>query len=152
MKFLKGILFSTVCLAAACTSDKEIKGDIAAKAKSEISFIGVNYTVKKKIVTLTGACPSELSKQKVLQAVKGIAVIDGVVDRIRIAPVLLTYDIPMKLRVDSLLGQHPQVLGMVKSHEITLYGYATRKEVEKLMPAIAKLHPEAVHNLITLQN
>ncbi|RVU02479.1 BON domain-containing protein [Mucilaginibacter limnophilus] len=151
MKLIKGILFATVCVSAACTSDIDIKGDITAKAKTEISFAAVNYTVKNKTVTLSGTCPSEISKQKVLQAVKGIAVVNSVIDRIKIAPVLITYDMPMKQQVDSVLGQHPQVLGTVKNHEVTLYGYATRKEVEKIMPAVAKLHPEAVHNLITLQ-
>lgn len=152
MKYIVNALsvLGIALLAGCSTTDKEIKADIAIKAKTEIGFTGVNYTVQNKVVTLTGICPSEPSRQKVLLAVKGIAVIDSIIDRISIAPIQLTADLPIKQQVDSVLSSYPRVTGSVMQSQVTLTGYASHKEADKLLPAINKLKPAAVNNQINL--
>ena len=96
-------------LIAGCTScskdhrDKEIKADLTTKAKNELNFAAVNYTVEDGIVTLTGKCSSEKSKSEAEQAVKGINIVKGIINKIIVAPVILNADLPLKQAVDSVL-------------------------------------------------
>ncbi|GAA4904644.1 hypothetical protein [Mucilaginibacter defluvii] len=90
MKFLinqtamSTLLLLACATLASCTSDSEIKEDLAAKAKTEIGFAGLTYTVQNKIGTLSRDCPAEESRQKVLKTDQGIAIIDSIINHIRI--------------------------------------------------------------------
>lgn len=91
--FLKHPVFFLLMLIAVCTScskehrDREIKADLTTKAKNELNFAAVNYTVDDGIVNLTGKCGSEKSKQEAEETVKGINIVNGIVNKIVVAPV-----------------------------------------------------------------
>jgi hypothetical protein len=148
-KMKPGIVFLTIVgLAFGCTTDKDIKADIASKVKSDINFAAVNYSVENKIVTLTGTCPSLKSNQKVEEAIKSIHVIKGLVNNIKISPVVLNADLPLKQGVDSLLADYPTVQAQVRHDTVELYGKAGKQMISKLLPAISQLHPVNVQTKI----
>jgi len=144
-----GILVFTVTLAYSCTTDKEIKADIATKAKTDINFAAVNYSVENKIVTLTGSCPSQKSVQQVAQTIKSINVISGLINNIKVAPVTLDENLPLKQAVDSLLADYPTVQANVNQGTVELYGKAPKQMVDKLLPEVYKLHPVGIQTKIT---
>ncbi len=137
--------------AAGCTTDKEIKQDIAVKAKTEVSFAGVTYTVKNKVVTLSGTCSSEKAHQKVLSTVRSIHVVSDVNDGLSIAPVELNEDMLFKQSVDSILGAYPQVFSDVQHLKVTLKGNASTEEMLKLLPALKKINPVGINNQVLVQ-
>lgn len=126
--------------------DKEIKADIAAKAKSEISLAAVNYTVENSVVTLTGKCSSEKSKSEAEQTIKGINIIKGIVNQIEVAPVVLTTSFPLKQAVDSVLKTYPTVKADVKGDTIVLEGKAQSKDAGKILAGLRPLHPRKIEN------
>ncbi|MVN92801.1 BON domain-containing protein [Mucilaginibacter aquatilis] len=150
MKVLLAIMAAVALSLTACTTDSNIKADIAVKAQTEVAFMGVNYAVKDKVVTLTGVCPSYKSKQIVLQTVKSIHVIKGVNESIAIGPVTLTNDLPMKQSVDSVLSRYPQVWASVINGKVSLKGAATKEDLNKLLPALAMLKPAGLENAVVV--
>ena len=71
------------------TKDVEIKSELSSKSKSELSFAGVNYTVDKGLVTLTGICSSEKDRSGVQSKSKKIAGVKKVINNIVVGAVLL---------------------------------------------------------------
>jgi len=143
------LLLCVTAFIAGCTSDKDIKADIAQKAKNDVNFAGVSYSVENKVVTLSGKCPSIKAKQKVQQAVKDINVINGIVDSIQISPVLLDNDFALQQAADSVLAVYPQVQANVKNDSILLSGKATKKDMGSLIAAIKRLNPAQVATKLT---
>jgi hyperosmotically inducible protein len=126
--------------------DKEIKADIATKAKSELNLAAVNYTVENGVVTLTGRCASEKSKGEAEQTIKGINIIKGLVNHIEVAPVVLTTNLPLKQAVDSVLKTYPTVQANVKGDTIVLEGKAKSKDASKILAGLNPLHPQKIEN------
>jgi osmotically-inducible protein OsmY len=133
-------------LISGCTTDNEIKADIAAKAKNDLNFAAVGYTVDNRIITLTGNCPSLKSRQQVLQTVKGINVAKSVVNRIQIAPVILDQELSIKQAADSILAAYPGVTASVKEGQLVLSGKASTQENAKLTEAMSRLPGLSVDN------
>lgn len=138
------VIAAGILLATSCTNDQEIKADIAQKAKNDLNFAGVNYTVQNKIVTLTGNCPSVKARQKVWQTVKDINVISGIVNRVQIAPVILNEDLTLKEAADSVLADYPGVTATVKNGRIALAGMVDQEAGKQLKMAIGRLPAAAV--------
>jgi osmotically-inducible protein OsmY len=133
---------------SSCTTDKDIKAQIAGMAKTDLNLATVNYTVQDKVVTLTGTCPSQKAKDDAEKSIKGIRMIKEVKNQIQIMPVILDNTYPVKQAVDSVLAQYPTVTAQVSANEITLSGKATQKEVGPLQAAITKLNgPKLVNRL-----
>ncbi len=126
--------------------DKEIKADLAAKAKNELNFAAVDYTIEDGVVTLTGKCPSEKSKGEAEQTVKGINLVKGIVNHIEVAPVVLNADLPLKQAVDSVLKDYPEVQANVKGGTVVLEGKAKTKDAGKILAGLNPLHPQKIEN------
>jgi hyperosmotically inducible protein len=133
------------------SKDKEIKADIATKTKTDLNFAGVNYTVEKGMVTLTGKCPSEKSKAEAEQTIKGINIIKGINNQVMIAPVTITADLPLKQAVDSILKTYPTVQADVAQNIVTLTGKAKQQDASQLLPAVNSLHPAKVNNQLIME-
>ncbi|QJD95831.1 BON domain-containing protein [Mucilaginibacter robiniae] len=153
-------MFTTVAVVAALSSiagcsqqkkDKEIKADITIKAKTDVNFVGVNYTVDQGIVTLTGTSPAQKTKEAVEHTVKSINIIKGVNNQIKVGSVLLDNDYTLKLAVDSVLADYPAVEARVEQQVVTLLGKTPKQEAGKLLPAIDKLHPAKVENELVME-
>lgn len=146
--------FMLILICSSCSKehrDKEIKADLTVKAKSDLNFAAVTFTVEDGVVTLTGKCSSEKSKHEAEEMVKGINIVKGIANNIVVAPVVLTTDLPMKQAVDSVLKDYPAVMGKVSGDTVVLEGKAQKQEVTKILPALNKLHPNKIDNRVTIQ-
>lgn len=132
-------------------TDKEIKADIATKAKTDVDFAGVSYTVDKGDVSLTGKCPTVKSKDQVEQTIKSINIVKGIIDQIQIAPVVLDDDFALKQSTDSVLATYPMVKAEVAQQVVVLTGRTQKQNLGKLMAAITKLHPTKIDNQLAVQ-
>ena len=92
--FFVFMLINTSC--SQQNEDKNIKADLSAKAKNELNFAGVNFTVTDGVVTLTGNCGSEKSKNTVEETVKSVNTVKGINNKIVIAPVNINADLRLK--------------------------------------------------------
>lgn len=134
----KLLLLAAIGLSACnLNQDKQIKAHINSLANDNLNFAGVKYTVQNGTVTLFGNCPSDKTKRKVLQAVKGINVLKGIQDHITIGPVVLGAEQQIKASVDSVLANYPTVTAEVNENDIELLGTVKQQESEKLLLAIS---------------
>jgi hyperosmotically inducible protein len=147
--FLLLVAFCSSCSKA--HQDKEIKADLTAKAKGQLDFADVSYTVQDAIVTLTGKCSTEKSKNGAEQMVKSINIVKGIVNKIVIAPVLINDDTMLKQTVDSVLKDYPMVKADISENTIVLEGKAGKQDVDKVLPALNKLHPAKIENKLVLE-
>ena len=77
------------------TKDVGIKSDLTSKSKSELSFAGVNYTVDKGLVNLTGTCSSEKDRSGVELKAK-IAGVKNVINNLIAGAVVIGTDHRLK--------------------------------------------------------
>ncbi len=143
------LLLCTSCNQA--NEDKNIKADLFAKAQNEVNFAAVNFTVEDGVVTLTGKCASEKSKGQVEQTVKSVNIVKGIINQIVVAPVELNADLPLKQAVDSVLKNYPLAKADVNGNTILLEGKAGKKDVDKLLLGLNKLHPGKIENQLKVE-
>ncbi|MGY3215071.1 BON domain-containing protein [Mucilaginibacter sp. HD30] len=124
---MKKIIIAVIVFAlAGCqTSDEEIRADIAGKARKDLNFAGLYYTVQNGKVSFRGSCPSQKAFDMVKQTISNINVIKSVNYKVSIAPVSLDALTPLKLHADSVLAKYPQVVAEVSDAGITLRGAVT---------------------------
>ncbi len=123
------------------SQDRDIRGAIAAKTKTDIHFAGVQYTVKDGVVTLVGTCPTLKAKEQVLKTLRGIRVIKDVKDELRIAPLVLDSTLVFRQAVDSVLARYPYVLAKVSDSAIALQGEVMSGELAGLAKALKQVNP-----------
>jgi osmotically-inducible protein OsmY len=146
------LLVSVVnCLISCHAKDNTIKADLASRAKEEKDFAGVTFIVENGVVTLNGECPTEKSKSTVEKAVKDLYGVKNVVDNIRIAPVVIGVDQPLKESVDSILQQYASVEAITKDSIVYLNGKIENDKLKKLTDAISSLKPLSVVNGLSLK-
>jgi osmotically-inducible protein OsmY len=133
------------------TMDSAIKGDITTKAKSEIAFAGVNYTVAKGVVQLSGVCPSQKERDKVESTVSKISGVKSVVNAIITGPVVLDENFSLKQSVDSVLKDYILATAQVSNKQVTLTGQVNEKELKKITEGIQKLPVSGIDNRLTVQ-
>ena len=141
------ILYFLVCtlLIVSCNSyekDKQIKADLTIKAKEDVNFAGVNFTVKNLDVKIWGNCPTYKSKMAILQKLGTIHVIKHIDDQLAIGPLYLGQDHGLKLLADSLLAKHPESWGVITDQNVILKGNVKEKQLPKLLKAIHQQIPE----------
>lgn len=140
---LWGLCVFAAFLLSACSQrarDKEIKADITIKAKEDVNFAGVHFTVDNGIVSLWGNCPTEKSRDFLLQKLSTIHVIKSVEDRIMIGPVSLGSDFNTKLQVDSVLASYPGVAAVLSGNGLRLIGKVGSAELPKMLEALSKIN------------
>jgi hypothetical protein len=140
MKLISYALIFTVALSSCQTPDKDIRADIAGKAKEDLNFAGLQYTVHNGLVNISGRCPSAHALAKVKQTISNIHVIKEVNYNVTIEPVILDESIPIKNKVDSILADYPKVVAEVSYSYITLKGVSTAQEKGKLIKALRFNH------------
>jgi osmotically-inducible protein OsmY len=150
IKNISGMLLafcSAMLLTAGCdqrTTDREIKADITSKAKDDINFAGVQFTVENGKVTLLGICPTPKSRELVKQKLSTIHVISSVEDRLLISPVTIGHSYTVKQQVDSILATYPTVIAVVSDNSVALMGSVENKELNKLLQSVAKVQPKII--------
>lgn len=119
--------------------DKQIKADITSKAKSDINFAGVSFTIKDGSVTLTGSCPTVKARAGIDQSLSTIHILKSVDNRIKIAPVTMGASFAIKQAVDSVLATYPLVNAEVTDSAVVLIGSVKKQESAKLLADIKKV-------------
>jgi osmotically-inducible protein OsmY len=151
----RGLIVSFLFLITACSQqqkDKGIKQMIATAAKEEVAFTGVNYSVEKGLVTLSGICPTEQEKAKVESKVKQTAGVKEVMNLITIAPVVLDGSHLLKRSVDSVLMKYPAIEASVEDSVIYLQGQVKNKDAEKIMSGLQSLGAKAITNQLQMSS
>src|SRR5829696_8801388 len=128
------------------TKDVEIKSELSSKSKSELSFAGVNYTVDKGLVTLTGICSSEKDRSGVESKAKKIAGVKKVINNIVVGAVVIGTDHGLKQSVDSVLKKHPKAQAGVKDSIVTLQGSAATNAISSIMSGVQYLRTKSIDN------
>ena len=131
--------------------DKDIKTQLAVKAKTELNYAGLQYTVSNGILTLGGKCPTEKAKNELIREVEGIAGVKQVIDQIQIAPVLIGTDYALKSAVDSVLAKYPSAMAHVQDSSVTLTGQVKAKQLQNLLTGLDGLHPKQINNQLLVQ-
>ena len=144
-----GLLLSTGCNRQSI--DQDIKTQLALKAKTELNYAGLQYTVNAGTVTLGGRCPTPKAKSEVVRSVKDIAGVKQVVDQIQVAPLLIGTDYALKSAVDSVLAKHPLALAVVRDSVVTLTGQVEEKQLQNLLSGLSGLYPKQVHNQLQIR-
>jgi osmotically-inducible protein OsmY len=129
-----------------CSTNRDavIKADLSTKAKEEKDFAAVRFRVESEIVTLSGECATEKSRSTVEATAKGLYGVKDVVNNIIIAPVVIGTDHLLKLAVDSVLKQYPNVEAITKDSIVYLQGKIQNDQLAELKNAINSLHPRMV--------
>jgi hyperosmotically inducible protein len=154
---LKNTMKKVICVIVivaffGCTQkDNDIKKSIAAKAKEELMFAGVDYRVRSGIVTLSGNSPSEELKNKLINSLKSTGGVKKVVDSIVVSPVVLDDDFILKQKVDSVLAGYATIETTVKNGVVTLDGELGKVQKEKLFQALNKLPLSGIVNNLLLK-
>lgn len=131
--------------------DRDIKADITTKAKSEVAFAGLSYTVDEGIVHVTGQCPGLKQKTEALTTIRGIAGVKGVVDSISIAPVMLDDRFSLKRSVDSVLKKQNLITAMLEGDRLVLYGQVNEDEWPALMEGLQSLPLSGIDNRMHIE-
>ena len=124
--------------------DREIKADLTIKAKEDVNFAGVNFTVRNRNVKIWGYCPTDKSRKAIIQKLGTIHVIRNIEDQMVIRPVLIKQDFPLKQLADSLLAKHPESWAEITDQNIILRGNIKEKQLSKLLQEIKQRIPERV--------
>ncbi|RYD75869.1 MAG: hypothetical protein EOP55_12585 [Sphingobacteriales bacterium] len=134
-------------MATGCNSyqrDQQIKADITMKAKEDVNFAGLHFTVNERKLTIWGNCPTTKSKLAVLQKLKSIHVIKTIDEHIMICPVLISDNFSLKQQTDSILAKHPQAWADLKGNTITVYGRLKAQTVSDVFNAIQEQNPNGI--------
>jgi osmotically-inducible protein OsmY len=144
----------TACLFSGCgqqKQDRNIKADIATKARTDLNFAGVSYMVADGIVSLTGKCPTQKAKDEVEKTVRDISIVKDIVSTIEIAPVILGADQALKESVDSVLMHYARVQAVVMDSTVLVRGVVEQKDLQELMSGLQSLQPRKLDNQLTVQ-
>ncbi|RYY16852.1 MAG: BON domain-containing protein [Chitinophagaceae bacterium] len=136
MSYVPVVLICLALLLMSCsqhTIDREIKSDIATKAKSETCFAGINYIVANGRVHLSGTYPTDACRQKIISKIQGIAGVSEIDNRMVPGEVVLNQDYELKLRLDSVLSRYPSVMAQLSGNNIYLRGNLPSAEAKKLI-------------------
>jgi hyperosmotically inducible periplasmic protein len=158
IRMIKGLLILLLCgqltfVLESCNGGKDatIKADLTTKAKSDKELTGVRFTVENGIVTLSGECPTEKTKNAVETKVKKLYGVKSVINNIEVGPVVIGTDELLKEGVDSILKNYAAVQAIVKDSVVELQGRVESKNSQKLIAEIEKLKPERIDNKLSLK-
>jgi len=124
--------------------DRQIKADLTMKAKEDVNFAGVNFTVRNRNVKIWGYCPTYKSRTAIIQKLGTIHVIKNIDNQLVIRPLTIGQDFDLKQLADSLLATHPESWAVITDQNIILKGNIKEKRLPKLLQAIHQRIPERI--------
>ncbi len=127
-------------------SDAELTASVQSATSSTP---GVNVSVAKGVVTLSGEVADDLAKTAAENAAKGVAGIKSVTNSLTVKPVVINPDIALTTAVNATLTAFKGVTADVKDGVITLRGEVKKADLPKLMEAMQSLNPKKVDNQLS---
>jgi len=140
------LLLSSILFLGCKSQDKDIKKAIAVHAKEELMFAGINYIVTNGTATLTGNCPSQELKNKLVKRIRSTSGVKSVIDKTVIGSVVLDYDFVLKQKIDSVLSRYASVESSVKNGVVVLTGDLKKDESEQLLQSLNRLSIKNIVN------
>lgn len=143
-------VFSIISSCKPYERDRQIKMDISTKAKNNLSFAGINFSVRNDTVILTGMCPTPEARDEVIRTIKTIYIVAHVADKIKISPVHLGSNLTVKNAVDSVLANYPLVNAVLTDSSLVLTGQLKTEESLQLKAALNKISTGEIVNQLTI--
>jgi len=109
-------------------------------------FAGINYIVTNGTVTLTGNCPSQELKNKLVKRIRSTSGVKSVIDKTVIGSVVLDHDFVLKQKIDSVLSRYATVESTVKNGVVVLTGDLKKDESEQLLQSLNRLSIKNIVN------
>jgi hypothetical protein len=139
------LVFLAAMLLSSCKEkDAAIKADLTAKARDQMEYAGVRFTVADGVVNLSGACATEQMRDRLIGQIRKVYGVKRVSGNIVIAPVIVGTDWQLKLGVDSILANYPGVQALVRDSVVALEGRLEPEQWPKLLAAIQSLQPRGL--------
>jgi osmotically-inducible protein OsmY len=133
-------------------SCKPKDADIQSAVQTAISAInGVNASVSKGEVTLSGTVASEEAKAQAETAAKAAKGVKGIINNIQVVLPIIASDDVLSAGLKTALAAFSTVSGTVKDSVVTLTGEIGRSDLAKVIEAVQALRPKKVENQITVK-
>lgn len=150
------VLMISILFVSCGVKDIDIQTAITEKAATTPELAGINASVNKGVVTLSGEFKDDASKSVAEEAVKSIKGVKSVVDNATIAPpppppVVINPDDQLSKSVADVAKDFSGVSTSVTDGVVTLTGNIKRSELPRLMKALNTLKPKKIENKLTIK-
>lgn len=150
------VLMISILFVSCGVKDIDIQTAITEKAATTPELAGINASVNKGVVTLSGEFKDDASKSVAEEAVKSIKGVKSVVDNATIAPpppppVVINPDDQLSKSVADVAKDFSGVSTSVANGVVTLTGNIRRSELPRLMKALNTLKPKKIENKLTIK-
>jgi len=156
MKRMKSIMAAAVMMLAlsvmvACKSGPS-DAELTTSVKTATAATpGVNVSVDKGVVTLSGEVADDMAKSAAETSAKAVAGVKSVVNSITVKPVVINPDVALTTAVNAIVGAYNGVTADVMDGVITLRGEIKKADLPKLMEAVQGLNPKKVENQLSVK-
>jgi len=150
------VLMISILFVSCGVKDIDIQTAITEKSATTPELAGINASVNKGVVTLSGEFKDDASKSVAEEAVKSIKGVKSVVDNATIAPpppppVVINPDDQLSKSVADVAKDFSGVSTSVADGVVTLTGNIKRSELPRLMKALNTLKPKKIENKLTIK-
>jgi osmotically-inducible protein OsmY len=153
-KLLPALAISMIFVSCG-VKDADIQTAITEKAATTPELAGINASVDKGVVTLTGEFKDDASRSVAEEAVKSIKGVKSVVDNATITPppppVVINPDDQLSKSVADAAKDFSGVSTSVADGVVTLTGNIKRQDLPRLMKALNTLKPKKIENKLTIK-
>jgi hyperosmotically inducible protein len=149
-KILMSLSLVAMLFFAACKpKDADIQAAVQAK-----EAVGINVSVDKGVVTLTGEVEDDAIKstaETIAKAEKGVKSVVNNLTIKTVAPVIISEDVTLTKNVADAVKDFPTVKTEVKDGIVTLTGEIKKASLITLMQHLSALHPKKIENKLTIK-
>ncbi len=132
--------------------DASIQTAIASKTATDPNLQTVSAAVVEGIVTLTGQCKDESSRQKAENVVKDIEGVKKVVNNITVTPVIqIASDKEIRDGLRDVMSKYGNIQADVNNGIIILRGEIKQNKIQQLMMELNTLRPKRIENQLFIK-
>jgi len=129
-------------------TDEDIQENVTKQLKDNKKYTGVNFTVKDKVVTLTGMCEGDNCAADIEIKVNNINGVEKVINNTTSNN---STDFTLRTSVQSIIIKYPGVQADVADGNVVLRGNIDGVILPNLMSNLAALHPKKIDNQLLIK-